>query len=1058
MSTPPSPESAPVNPPPAATKPRPKALWIGGGVAALLIAGWAGDVVNRYQAADLHKRGQAAFLNNDWGAALDSLRQAAQTRPTDSDYRRDFDAMQDKWLRFLQESASTRTPEEVFQQLEGEPVRLAKLLTEPCSSQFRNFAARNQEQVKTRLIAALERANNLAIEGKFKEAYAEAEKLRPLAKVHPKFEESVDQIRIAEVRAGMTRAATAADNHEFAKAYAALDGVRANSKLLADDFASDEGSLHLTELNYVLAQAVETSERGEFNSALSQLDKGAKLAQQLGKLDWFNRVLEKELAKVDEERRAGLKPEARVAEARAAIERNIGSRSAQKLADALGSGSVHSAQNVLDEYAALTHRKFSVTAGELMNEHELPKFLEQLTALGLRPANEAKRANRADLIVVEALRKSFSAQDEVAQFLGRSYFEWANELGNSGALGLASYVLRQARAAGNPANPEMEQQAREVLAKNYKLTVHLPSTTAKADASVPVNDAGREAIREVLARTAGKWITVDDTQAEEGAGGFQLVTHFNLLPEEHGRQQYTWNVRYQSGTQVDNNPEYYRIANELQQAQNSYNELRQAAAQAQAQSEALASTNAFGALFSVATNAYSGAALQESANKVNALNSQLANTPSRLSTPIYAEEPIPVTTHSLNHAATFELAVMTGRETAGTAAWSANLRYVTREWPGGARSGTAGQQPALVDPPTVVDRLGKDLAEKMSAQPDTVLRPLIGAIAKHIEARTREASPLEQADISWAQVELWKEGGVAVDDTPRREVAVRRALGLPVANEAAAIRVAAARPAMNRNFENSLGMKFTPVAGTGELFSIWETRVQDFQAFATDANFSTSKATAVLSVGTDGWAVHGDSWKNPGFPQEPTHPVCGVTWRDATAFCAWLTNKERAAGVIGADQEYRLPTDAEWSIAAGLGSETGATPEQKNGRAAGFSWGLDWPPPPGAGNFAYFEAKDGNWPNWAVIEGGVGDGYARTAPVGQFSANRFGLYDVDGNAQEWCEDPFKGTGEVRTFRGACFAYSLQNLLSLSARGNATPDTGFTAVGFRVVLAPVRTKM
>ena len=98
-------------------------------------------------------------------------------------------------------------------------------------------------------------------------------------------------------------------------------------------------------------------------------------------------------------------------------------------------------------------------------------------------------------------------------------------------------------------------------------------------------------------------------------------------------------------------------------------------------------------------------------------------------------------------------------------------------------------------------------------------------------------------------------------------------------------------------FVNTLGMPFVPVKGTEVAFCIWETRVKEYAA----AN-----------------AGVGGRWKNPPFKQSDTYPVVNVSWEDAQAFCAWLTKKELAEGKIKAGQKYRLPTDAEWSVAVGL--------------------------------------------------------------------------------------------------------------------------------------------
>ena len=89
-----------------------------------------------------------------------------------------------------------------------------------------------------------------------------------------------------------------------------------------------------------------------------------------------------------------------------------------------------------------------------------------------------------------------------------------------------------------------------------------------------------------------------------------------------------------------------------------------------------------------------------------------------------------------------------------------------------------------------------------------------------------------------------------------------------------------------------------------------------------------------------------------GFQQEDTHPVVKVNWYDANAFCAWLTKKELAEGKIKEGQKYRLPTDAEWSVAVGLGQEKGNTPKEKSrGIKDVYPWGKEWPPPKGVGNY-----------------------------------------------------------------------------------------------------------
>jgi formylglycine-generating enzyme required for sulfatase activity len=219
-------------------------------------------------------------------------------------------------------------------------------------------------------------------------------------------------------------------------------------------------------------------------------------------------------------------------------------------------------------------------------------------------------------------------------------------------------------------------------------------------------------------------------------------------------------------------------------------------------------------------------------------------------------------------------------------------------------------------------------------------------------------------------------------------------------------------------FTNTLGMKFVPVPGTEVQFCIWETRVKDYAAYA------------AANAGVDG------SWKKPfgdKFKQEDTHPVGKVSWNDANAFCAWLTKKELAEGKIKAGQKYRLPTDAEWSMAVGLKQEKGNTPKEKSqGIKDVYPWGKEWPPPVGAGNY-YKSLKV--------------DKFDYTSPVGSFASNKVGLHDMGGNVREWCEDKYSPTSAARVLRGASWNINPPGDLLSSYRLNLTPDTRYYGVDF-----------
>jgi hypothetical protein len=310
-------------------------------------------------------------------------------------------------------------------------------------------------------------------------------------------------------------------------------------------------------------------------------------------------------------------------------------------------------------------------------------------------------------------------------------------------------------------------------------------------------------------------------------------------------------------------------------------------------------------------------------------------------------------------------------------------------------------------------------------------------IAKLAADRDIAAAPIVEkfgAALETYRVELAKadklEEALAVKDY------VASGLFQKLTGEAKAINAASAAP--DKPFENSLGMKFAPVpivggptAGKTIRFCIWETRVQDYEEFVRDTK-------------TD--------WPDPGFKQGPDHPAVMVSWEDATAFCAWLTKEERRKRKIGPKDTYRLPTDHEWSCAVGIGKEEDAdlNPGAKAGRVPGYLWGTEFPPPAKVGNYCGEETVRNPVPDQKPLPG-YKDGFDRTAPVGNFPANAFALFDLGGNAWEWCQDWYDpAVADKRVLRGSSWRGAASDLQA-SARYHIAPALRHDSRGFRVVL-------
>jgi len=106
------------------------------------------------------------------------------------------------------------------------------------------------------------------------------------------------------------------------------------------------------------------------------------------------------------------------------------------------------------------------------------------------------------------------------------------------------------------------------------------------------------------------------------------------------------------------------------------------------------------------------------------------------------------------------------------------------------------------------------------------------------------------------------------------------------------------------------------------------------------------------------------------------YPAFKVSWEDAVAYTQWLSSQ------MG--ERYRLPSESEWEYVARAGTETA------------YSWGDSI-----GVNRANCNGCGSQW-----------DG-EKTAPVGSFEANAWGVYDMHGNVQEWVQDCYN-----YSYRGA----------------------------------------
>ncbi len=157
------------------------------------------------------------------------------------------------------------------------------------------------------------------------------------------------------------------------------------------------------------------------------------------------------------------------------------------------------------------------------------------------------------------------------------------------------------------------------------------------------------------------------------------------------------------------------------------------------------------------------------------------------------------------------------------------------------------------------------------------------------------------------------------------------------------------------------------------------------------------------------------------------NPIVNVTWRDAMAYCKWLSLKT--------GKKYSLPTEAQWEYAA-----RGGVKSKK---------------------YKYSGSNDIDkvaWYDDTTYEKGP-------RQVGLLAANELGIYDMSGNAWEWCKDNFgmysasavkdpqgAASPQFKVIRGGSWYY-VDDLARLTARDGPRPTYTNFNYGFRVVRLP-----
>jgi len=246
------------------------------------------------------------------------------------------------------------------------------------------------------------------------------------------------------------------------------------------------------------------------------------------------------------------------------------------------------------------------------------------------------------------------------------------------------------------------------------------------------------------------------------------------------------------------------------------------------------------------------------------------------------------------------------------------------------------------------------------------------------------------------------------------------------------------------------------------LLSPYEVTVAEFRKFVEETGYKTRAETdgqgkATKEMIQKGWTKY-PNFKTHWFEQTDRHPAVWIAWEDAIVYCNWLSKQhgipatydESTGQLLDKDgkvttdvrqvEGFRLPTEAEWEFAA---RERGKKVRFGNGKNVARADEIN------------FDARKAE-KRYTI----KGEYRQATTPVGTFPSNALGLYDMSGNAWEWCSDtgvdyldkkvtnPYALNKSGHMARGGTWDSDAAGC-RVTTRINWWPNSMCTATGFRI---------